>query len=371
MHQCDFDLCIIGAGIIGISVAYQAQQEHPEWKILLLDQQEAARGATQYAAALDSTIGSCNNFVREIATQSRNSYLELKKTIKDFKMRAIPIFYAVGEDSVNRLQEKCLRELSPLDSSQQAMLLETSPWFNLPQNYELFYGGDATIFSPYNAATSLLHAVKQSSKFTFLSKSKVTQIQQCDNGWLVGVAGNDSRTAARCVICTGPWELPFTVKDLNLDVGTKVKKVVSYKIDRPTTLRMPTIYLPDDGAFFSPTYEADRIILSITSPEWGCEPDLKQLKEKTFDVGIKQDLIQKFAPVLSAVQAEPVIFCDGYTDDRVPMIKKIADHLIFTGGASGRGFRFAPGIAKHVLGLLACNPKELGSHLEHEQLRNS
>ncbi len=57
MNEDDFDLVIIGAGIIGVCAAWYARKRYPQWKILLLDQSGIGNGATSYSASLDIPYG--------------------------------------------------------------------------------------------------------------------------------------------------------------------------------------------------------------------------------------------------------------------------------------------------------------------------
>ncbi len=85
----DFDLAIVGVGIIGATTAYIAHLRMPEWHIALLDRSFIGDGATRYSAALDLPFGR-NPRQRAMAASSGNFYRDLKVRYPELPIKEIP-----------------------------------------------------------------------------------------------------------------------------------------------------------------------------------------------------------------------------------------------------------------------------------------
>jgi len=87
----EFDLVVIGAGIVGAVAAYLARQQRGEWRILLVDRSLAGAGATQYSVGLDIPYGR-NHPQKHYSRLSTAFYHELKTSIPELPIYELPLF---------------------------------------------------------------------------------------------------------------------------------------------------------------------------------------------------------------------------------------------------------------------------------------
>ena len=68
-----YDLVIIGAGVIGTTIAWMARGKYPDWNIALVDKSMIGQGASMYSACLDMPFGH-TELRRELTRKSRKWY---------------------------------------------------------------------------------------------------------------------------------------------------------------------------------------------------------------------------------------------------------------------------------------------------------
>src|SRR5436305_8708578 len=95
----NFDLAIIGAGIVGATTAWLAHMHRPEWSIALLERSLTGGGATYYSAALDLPFGR-NTQQRTMVARSTAFYRDLKMRHPELPVREIPFVLVAHRNDI-------------------------------------------------------------------------------------------------------------------------------------------------------------------------------------------------------------------------------------------------------------------------------
>src|SRR5947209_17535475 len=96
----NFDLAIIGAGIVGATTAWLAHVRRPEWPIAVLDRSFPGDGATRYSPALDLPFGR-NARQRAMVKQSVSFYRDLKAWHPESPLRDIPFVLVAHANDIS------------------------------------------------------------------------------------------------------------------------------------------------------------------------------------------------------------------------------------------------------------------------------
>ena len=108
----DFDLAIIGGGIIGACAAWYARMHFPGWKICIIDRSNVY-GATHYSASLDLPYG--HTPLRYLL--ARNSgilYEAMRKQLPHLPIKNLSFFGIVQDENAERV----LNQIQPGNKSQ-------------------------------------------------------------------------------------------------------------------------------------------------------------------------------------------------------------------------------------------------------------
>src|SRR5258708_7499154 len=98
----EFDLAVIGAGIIGSMAAYFASAQMPGWRIALLDRSLVGSGTTSYSVGLDFPYGR-SAAQRRIASESSRLFRELRALIPDLPIHDLPFFGVVSMERLDQV----------------------------------------------------------------------------------------------------------------------------------------------------------------------------------------------------------------------------------------------------------------------------
>jgi glycine/D-amino acid oxidase-like deaminating enzyme len=100
----EYDVLIVGAGILGLSTAYHIKNANPELDVLIVDKSGAAgQGSTaKSAAAFRCLFYSCTNF--DLADSSAEFYKHVQNDLDiDLKLRWAGYLWLFDEDGYNRM----------------------------------------------------------------------------------------------------------------------------------------------------------------------------------------------------------------------------------------------------------------------------
>jgi glycine/D-amino acid oxidase-like deaminating enzyme len=113
------------------------------------------------------------------------------------------------------------------------------------------------------------------------------------------------------------------------------------------------VVLDRDDAFLLPLAHRGHWLLSYCCQQWDVEPgELTGLLAA--DTAAAHRLLRHYAPGMTGACHGGRVFCDAYSPAGEPVVRQVADRIVFAGAASGSGYRLAPAIAAAAADLVAC-----------------
>jgi D-arginine dehydrogenase len=348
-----FDLTIVGGGIVGTVAAYLAHRHRPDWRVLVLERHLVGQGATRASAGFDLPFEGTDR-KRRMAAQSREIFQELRETVPGVRIFEHPLFLVGTRDNVERMRSGLSPGLVDAAPNETESLRKIFSGLRWDEDQVLLRAGRG-LWSDASGVTDALMA--QLAKCADLTLWEGTEVRRIDRlGDEVRLSLGDGREilSRRALVATGPWLLAGPGGEAASDAGARLKKVVALHVAVQPPPGAPIVLFLDDDAFLLPTIERGRWLFSFTSQEWDCTPDASRLRISAEDRESALGVLQRYVPGWVDRCNSGQLFCDAYTPDRDPLVTTLPDSpsVVIAGGASGSGYRLAPGIAHEALGLL-------------------
>ena len=346
-----FDLVVIGAGIIGAMAAYLAGQKHIDWRILLVDRSLVGDGATKYSVGLDIPHGS-NATKKQYSLLSTNVYRDLARAIPGLPVHELPFFGIVESANAERVSAGFTAEgIHTATEQERIQLHESYPGLNISNSQILLTGCTARYGFPALTASLLVSRLQEERLAECWEGVEIRSVDTCAEGF--ALATNDGRTigAQRVLSATGPWLLHGLGHTVAAKAGVRIKKVAALHVDRRPSSRDPVLLFFDEDAFLLPVVQRRQWIFSFTSREWDCAPDVSRLRISSEDRDLALSILSRYCPSFVSDCQGGRVFCDAYTPDGLPLVTQVPGmtNFVLAGACSGSGYRLAPAIALKAL----------------------
>jgi D-arginine dehydrogenase len=261
---------------------------------------------------------------------------------------------AVPAADVQCVKDMFLDQLQPATADDLAQLENVYGRLVLPQDYVVLAGSNTRYARAPEIAMSLVQYTRKRNNLECWEGTEVTDIRQENDCLRLICADGRAVVARRVLAATGPWMTTGLLAGLSRDCGVRIKKVAALHVDVPAPRGAPVLYFAKEDAFLLPVPEERRLILSFTSREWDCSPEISRLRISADDRAIALSVLERYCPGLIRHCQGGRVFCDAYSKDRLPLIVSVPDrkNFVVAGACSGSGFRLAPGVACRALALL-------------------
>ncbi len=349
----DFDLVIVGAGIVGATTAYLARVSRPEWHIALLDRSFVGDGATRYSAALDLPFGRTIR-QRDMVARSVDFYRHLQAKYPDLPIKDISFaLVAPAKDISSAAAAFIDKSLHPLNALERQQLRLKYPDLTIPQEYAVMMGSNARYSSSGQLALALVNKVCDDRTFECWEGAEVRQVEDNECGHTLKMGDGRRITARRVVIATGPWLTRGPGGAFIQAAGIRTKKVAAMHIDWCPSPDAPVVYFAAEDAFLLPLPEQKKLLLSFTAQEWDCSAEISRLRIDPDDRVLALSILSRYCPALTECCTGARVFCDAYSPDRAPFVARLSTlhSPVVAGACSGSGVRLAPAIALEALEL--------------------
>jgi glycine/D-amino acid oxidase-like deaminating enzyme len=356
MAHLDFDIVIIGVGIIGACISYLVNQEKPSSRVLLIDKSIPGHGASLYSAGLCTPIAQTIK-LRELVSFSLSSYVQMESNFPNFPIFRIPCFWVVKKDNQRAFEDSVVGTLPHIASDTElADLYDSCPALNLDKGEVVYLLKEGAFFGyPAKVVEQLIKHLRVTTNTVFLEGTNVTDITT-DSNLVFYTSDNLEIRAPKAVISTGPWLTEGFTTTVSKDLGIRCKKVASLHLACCPKPNAPVISFWDEDAFLLPFYERGYWLYSFYCNTWDCTPSSSNMTISKLDREIALTKLRFRSQILANFYAGGRAFCDAYTSDRFPLITQVPQlpGIVIAGAGSGSGFRLAPGIARKALDELSC-----------------
>lgn len=356
----EFDLAIVGAGIIGATTAWLAHVHAPEWNILLVDRSFIGNGATHYSAALDLPFGRTTR-QRAMAARSASFYRDLKAQYPELPIQEIPFaLVAPAKDIANAAAAFIDADLHFAGAEERHRIWLKYPGLILPREHRVMVGSNARHSSSTQLSLALVEKACNDRNVECWEGTEVRHVKDTPRGHTLIMGDRRRITAKRVVLATGPWLVSGPGGAFSQAAGIRTKKVAAMHIDWCPSPDAPVLYFASEDAFLLPLQQQRKLLLSFTAQEWDCSPEISRLRIGPDDRALALSILNRYCPVLMEHCSGGRVFCDAYSQDRAPFVSRISTlhSPVVAGACSGSGVRLAPAIALEALELFGISVPE-------------
>ena len=350
MSRC-WDYVVVGAGIVGLTIAQYLRRRDPTGSILVLQRGRAGDGASRYSVGLHFPYGRTEE-------RRRLSELSHREHSERFANTTYPYFTAVPFVGVVKRDNAGAR----ISEFHAPVREETDPKIALGSLAPSLRTGDHTLLSVEECHYAdvgrlcglLADGLRRNDRAEIWEGAPIAEIAPGPADVVLQLSYGETVRAAQVILAIGPWvrERPFDHLLRELDI--RVKKVVALHVNRLPKKRDAAIFFLDEDAFLLPMYEAGYWVLSYTSTKWGVSP-AATLEVTREDRQEALGVLDQYLPELTAACHGGRAFCDAYTSEPAPVVRRLVQYprVILAGAAGGSGYRLSPGIAIQAAELAA------------------
>jgi glycine/D-amino acid oxidase-like deaminating enzyme len=347
-----FDLTIVGGGIVGAMLAWRACRRHPEWRILWFDRSLFGGGASAYSGGLITPYGR-TPVHRTLASLSARLLDELMADIGALPIRELLGWYITAtKNQDERLDWFVSGRPSATSPSEVNPLRSLMP--------ALQFSDGETILGPFPVrqgwpvaiVTRVRDLCRRNRQFVIWEGVELSKWTKARDSINLSISAGDPVETRRLALALGPW-----LNNRNGPVvphGIRIKKVSACHLEIAPAGSAPVILFGDHDAFLLPLPEERRWLFSFPSPIWDVDPLSSKLTIDSEENKTAASILNRYVPGLAAYKRGGRVFCDSYTENRVPLVCCVGGNpdVVFVGGCSGSGFRLAPGMAEQAMDLL-------------------
>lgn len=345
----EYDILIIGGGVIGIFCAYYASQAWPHKKIAIMDKGMLGKGVTAYSACLDFPYG-VTAYKRKLTGKSQGLFSELMEKYPELPVARVPFVGIAHQRSIGEVLSNITAP-----GAQKGMVASfhqhVPAGFQLGEGNKYFHQLHAQY--AYNDITyALALELAREQKITIYEGTEATSLDKPADKYVVATNYGVSLKAGAIIDATGPWmNKGFSAASIAYR-QTRIKKIVALHIDEAPPANAPIIYLFNDDAFFLPQPHLSRWLFSYRCEDWDLDIYKDDFKISPANYSDASNVLRKYNEGLHSRIAGGRAYCDLYSPDGDPIIETPDTGYVIVGAPGGSGFRLAPALAQSAISTL-------------------
>jgi D-arginine dehydrogenase len=355
-------VAVVGAGIIGCLIARELVAADADAQVIVLDRDLVGSGVSRRSAGVSLPKGSTPR-KRGLSAFSHCYYADLRTHHPALPTRPVGarlvLEGAADPAGAGYLPE----ETAPVRAESQVPAGVLAAEITVPSPAQVWRLAGCHYTDVY-ALTQLIAAAAR-SRVRFIEGAKVTSLTQRTGSGsvLLRCASGDELTADQVVLAPGPWLAVPAWRDLVSPLGLRVKKIVAMHLERQPGPADELIIFEQEDAFLLPLAQRGHWLFSYTRLEWDVDPDELAAGPglSADDVEAARACLRRYSPALAEAMVAGRVCCDAYSPSGEPVVSALdeAGRIVFAGGASGSGYRLAPGIAAETVALLRDLPSPI------------
>ncbi|MBT2504248.1 FAD-dependent oxidoreductase [Curtobacterium sp. ISL-83] len=332
-------LLVVGAGIVGITTAFEALRGH-DVDVTLIDRTAPLAGISGRAGAGDLPLG----WTPRHNDLMHRSWDWHRDVLGDGPWRTpyLSVWYDLSPETRQMVLGGTTRVEG--DVADFTRLLAGSGW--IPTAYDVSW---SYRISPKILARRLLDQMVQDPRFTLMT-GEVHEAVDVVDGVVAELDDGRSLAASAVVVAVGPW-VTSRVNSwgrLATDAGVRTKRVYGFRARVDPERRTDVMFADADaGIFAMPATRPDEIALSIKHDEWDVPPSSADLPDSVLQRGL--DFIERRTPFGAVRSFEPRVHVDTYDPDAVPVVESTVPGVVVVTGTHGSGVRLSPGLAQDAV----------------------
>jgi sarcosine oxidase, subunit beta len=342
------DIVILGAGVMGASIAFHLTQRHAG-KVVVIDKDHVASGGSGRSSAL---VRMHYSFPAEvelalISLRMFQNWQEIVGVVGDFRKTGFVRIVAPNEMARLKLNVEMQRNLGvKVDLIDRRALQELEPDWVVDDVELAAYEPDAGYGDGAGVAGDFLNLARELG-VTYLSRTQATSLIASD-GRIRGVVTDRGEIAAPVVISAiGPWTRPlFQQAGYHLPIECELHQVAI--LITPPDMKGGGCACIDSGtATYFRSDGQDKFLVGDFYGKRGVDPD--KFPQRAADESLEEIIERACRRIPKLAAAEVMRGVTGVYDmtpDSRPLLGEIPgiDGLYVCAGFSGMGFKLSPAI---------------------------
>jgi glycine/D-amino acid oxidase-like deaminating enzyme len=334
-----YDLAVIGGGIIGACALRLAAEEHPDWKLLLLERALIGEGASRYSVGMELPFGA-NETRRRLSIESAEMFARWAP-----QDPRIPLFAVLEPDRADAVSAGF--HGPPLRRATAEEEVHLRAHYPLSAHASVYTGPSASVADVSGIARQLVAT----------SRAEVWESAEAESvkDHIIGLRDGRIVEAKRILAATGPWVGSGITSTFAKRHQIRIKRVAALHIDVAPHAAAPVLFFFDEDAFLLPMPDERRFRFSFTSRRWDVSPnEPRTLAIDADDRANALAILERYVPAMAPHATGGRVFCDSYAPDWKPLVAAMPEqpHVVVATGCAGSGYRLGPAIARDALRLL-------------------
>ena len=352
----DFDLVVVGAGVLGAATARLATLYHPDWRLLVVDRGFAGGAASRVSAGLDVPLAR-NATQRDLVRRSNEAWGTLRLGTPGLDTPVVDTYWIVGDHHVDDLRDRIVDgSVGPATAHERERLEAVFGRIVVASGETVFRSYGSRYGSPAAVARAMLKACFSPTRLCW-EGTHVEKYERNARGFTLRCRDGRTIHGARLVVAPGPWITSAPWARAGLLEHVRIKKVAALHVERVPEAGSPVLMFFEHDAFLLPRTDERRWILSFASDDWDCPPEPSRLAISSADRAKALSVVNRYVPSFAEHLHSGRVFCDAYAPDRTPVVAPLdGPATALVGASSGSGYRFAPGLADQALELIGAHP---------------
>lgn len=360
MADDDFDLVVVGAGVLGAAAARLASLYRPKWRMVVVDRGFAGGVGSRFSAGLDVPMAH-RAALRGLVRRSGAAWERLRRETPGLGVQQADTYWIARDEHADRLRESVVDgSVRPATAGERHHVEEVFGQVVLAPGETLFRSSGSRYGSPDLAARALLRAYASPTRLCW-EGTQVTQYEWTGDGFTLHCADGRSLRGSRLVAAPGAWIASSPWPDTGGPRDIRIKKVAALHVERVPPPGSPVLMFFEHDSFLLPRTDERRWILSFASDDWDCPPEASRLAISGADRAKALSVLTRHVPGFAGHLDGGRVFCDAYTPDRTPVVAPLdGSAAVLAGACCGSGYRLAPGLAERALDLVGARPGSTG-----------
>jgi glycine/D-amino acid oxidase-like deaminating enzyme len=331
-----FDLAVVGAGIIGATVACEAHTRHPDWTLAVVDPAPTC-GATRWSLGVSFPLAPTSGH-RAMVRESLAWHAAWSDT--PTLRQPLPMLFVV--DGARRRMFLSAVEGAAFGPAPRELVEQAREAWSLElRDDEEVLMGDDRVFR-IDAPALARQLIATAEPVTFESRVDTLAVEQ--DASRLALDDGMSVAARRVVVAAGPWYPSGLGKQLGVPAGVVVKRVSALECDVPRA-GAPAVYFVEDDLMIVPDDRGERTLVSFNRRAWSDDPDVMTGALSCADAAEGTTALLRRSQSLAATVVGGWSFCDAYAPERLPICMSAGPDVVAIVGGSGSGVRLAPALA--------------------------
>jgi glycine/D-amino acid oxidase-like deaminating enzyme len=354
-------IAVVGAGIVGCLVARRLSEAETGAVITVFDRDLIGSGVSRRSAGLFLARGTSPR-TRRMSAASYAYYTALKA-----RHPALPMFdVAATVVTDGAAGPAAFGYLPDLAAPAEIAGSEAGEGQRAGRTWRIGACHYADVFGVTQALAELSR-----DRVRFAEGVAVTGLTIGRTGVTVHDGTGERLTVDRVVLAPGPWLAAPAWRDLLGPLGLRVKKIVAMHIERRPDPADGVALFDAEDAFLLPVGHRGHWLFSYACTEWDVDPDEPTGGISAANLKQARACLRRCAPALADACTGGRVCSDAYSPAREPVVRAVDGtdgQVVFAGGASGSGYRFAPAIAAQAVDLLlgTADPESEGATDDHQ-----